>query len=184
MQKIILVPNLHLPNKTFIEWGQNLASIGPQVIVFDQKPENILENSWQDLLENVRQFHNNYYERGKELYYITEGRGFIPVLNAVESSKISGIYSLQPIIKQSKNYKKRLAQNLNEKYLLEETRSAIHLFLPERGFENDFPKTIKYLKKLAKPNILVNTYDVPSLLTDSCLEEIRGYILYNLGIKV
>jgi len=182
MRKIAVLPNPHLPNAKFTEWAKNLSKFNLETVLFE------LENrifDWKDILKKITEFHEKHLEKGKELYYLTEGWGLLLLLEAVESGKISGVFSIQPIIARQKKYKAPALYKKakNPKYLLERTGSAIHLFLPEKNFENDHKKTVKILKKMKKPNISVQTYDSASLLSDRSFEEIQGYILYNLGIR-
>jgi len=182
MQKIIIVPNLHLPNARFIEWAKELANNGPDVVVFEKQ---VLGLDWPEIKKEFEAFHDVHLERGKELYYLTEGWGMIPVLEAVESSKVSGIFSLQPIVALPKKAKTHpmYDKSANILHLIERTSAAVHLFIPELGFENDYKKALKHLKKMAKSNIGVKTYESPSLFNDTELDEIKNYILYNLGIR-
>ena len=185
MQKIVLVPNLHLPNKQFIEWGQNLSKFGPEVVLFSLKSDQVIDLTWKGILEQIKRFHGEYNEKGRELYYLTEGYGIMPVLESVESNKISGIFSLQPIISKSKDSKSKdlYGEAKRIEHLLDESSAAVHLFLAEQNFENDHKRSIKILKRLAKPNISVKSFETSSLLSEQLLQEIEDYLLYNLRIK-
>jgi len=183
MQKIIVIPNLHLPNSQFAEWAKSIAKPNVEIIEFDKTPQDLITMEWKDILNELKVLNEKYNQRGFELYYLTEGWGFLPVLEAVESNKISGIFSIQPIVVQAKKIKKHTLylNSLDIKHLLEQSSSAMHLFFPEKGFENDYKKSIKHLKTLSKPNICVKSYNEASLLSENILDEIKNYILYNLG---
>ncbi len=183
MQRIIVIPNLHLPNSQFAEWAKSIAKPNVEVIEFGKTPQDLINMEWKGILNELKLLNETHNQRGFELYYLTEGWGFLPVLEAVESNQISGIFSIQPIIIKEKKIREHslYSNSLDIKHLLEQSSSAMHLFFPEKGFENDYKRSIKHLKNIGKPNICVKSYNEASLLSEHVLDEIRSYILYNLG---
>jgi len=180
MQKFIVIPNLHLPSQNFIEWAQNFSNSGLDVVVFENP---VLGKEWQEIVIEIDTFFDQHVEKGKETYYLTEGWGLSPALEAAEKNKVSGIFSIHPIISIPKKSKIHpLYENSTRpEYLVERSTAALHFFMPEQAFENDYKKTAKLLKQLSKPNISVKSYEESSLYSQNCLDEIESYILYKLG---
>ncbi|HUT22269.1 MAG TPA: hypothetical protein VMX18_02560 [Candidatus Bipolaricaulota bacterium] len=185
MRKVVIVPNIWGTNQKFVKLGNDLKEKGLNVFVFDNLSSKMAAGGWSELIEAFNDYHRQQTEKNKELYYITEGWSLVPVLEAAESARLSGIFSLQPIIFKNKQNKRTLwPENTPEPgHLLERTEAPIDFFMAEKYFDNDHRKTIKHLSAMARPNISVKVYETSSVYDDVCLEDIKNLILYRMGIR-
>ncbi|MFZ5365205.1 MAG: hypothetical protein ACOZBH_03350 [Patescibacteria group bacterium] len=180
MQKIIAIPNIHLPSSSFVVWAQNLSNSVKDIDIFNK---SVVNKTWAEMLTELSELVDQKVAKGTELYMLTEGWGILPALAIAESHGISGIFSIHPII-----YPPSTAQ-IHPFYqecpkavhLIERSQVSLDLFMPEKAFENNHRRSIKFLKSMSKPNVAVKPYEQTTLYSSDCLGEIERYILYKLG---